>query len=406
MNKAVFSILVICMAFALIGFKSIEKDGIGKETLLCRAGKIFENQSLLGGVFQPSVISTSTGKVMVFSQGRIKTSADDADKTLVYNFSVDQGKTWSKPKFLTRAGCFWGIGSYLSTTPSGKEKISVMFTYGKKELFKLYDEEELENYFNINKDDYPDDCAAILYRMTSVDDGKTWRGSPVREDILGRFYGPDKKYLAFFSPIGQTHVIKEGPWKGRYIIAGPFKGNDEGPIPDSSEIYDYTKNGSCLIYSDDQGESWKFAGATPPGGNEASAVPINNGKTIIMVRRRNDEGNRIVNYSDDCGVTWTKNQDIPDIPETRCLGVMKKYDDMIMLTAPRENSIRTKGRVCYSLDDGKTWQGKTIQKGLFSYSDFTRVQGTDTFVVVYSHGFHGEFGLFAKTFKKSWLFAQ
>jgi hypothetical protein len=343
---------------------------------------------------------------MVFAQGRTNTSADHADKVLVYTYSDDNGRTWSGPRFLTSPGCFWGIGTYVSPTPAGKEKISVMFTYGKKELFRRYDGADLERLFNIDKSDYGDDCAAFLYRLTSTDDGKTWQGRAVESDIMGRYYGADGKYLAFFSPIGQTHVIKEGPWKGRYIIGGPLKGNDSGPVADARTIYDYKDDGSCLVYSDDRGETWRFAGAAPAGGNEASAVSINGGQRIMMVRRRNEKGPRIVNYSDDCGKTWTKNRELGEVPGTRCLGVMKKYGDVLMMSVPQDNWPRRKGWTGYSRDNGKTWQGKTVQQGLFSYSDFARLPDKESYVVVYSHGHHGEFGLYAKRFKEEWLFGE
>jgi hypothetical protein len=403
MKKTGITLLALFATINLFAFDLTFEKGVNRERLLCPVGKKVSTSEFLGGVFQPSVISNSTGKVMVFYQGRINSSADDVDKVLVYNFSNDQGKSWSKPQFLTAPGCFWGIGSYLSNTQEGKEKVSVIFTYGWAELRERYTDKDLRELFNIDRSDFDDHRASILYRLTSVDNGLTWQGGPVEEDIIDRWYGPDNKYLAFFSPIGQTHVIQEGPRKGRYVIAGPFKGNDIGPLADSTEIYDYKKNGSCLIYSDDQGESWNFAGATPTGGNEASAVVINGGKTIMMVRRNNVDGKRIVNYSEDFGKTWTDNQDLDGVPSPRCLGVMKKFDDMLVIASPIEGTIRTKGWIGYSLDNGKSWKGGVVQKGFFSYADFTRIQGTDIYVVAYSHGFHGEFGMYAKTFTRDWL---
>lgn len=394
------------MAFVLTAFPGHRPEGVFEEELLCPAVKRVGAFEFLGGVFQPSVTTTSTGRVMVFAQGRVNTSVDGSDKVVVYNYSDDNGRTWSEPRFLTEPGCFWGIGTYVSRTAPGKEKISVMFTYGKKELFRRYNKAELKRHFNIDKSDYAGDCAAFLYRLTSTDDGKTWQGGPLEANVMGRYYGPDQKYLAFFSPIGQTHVIKEGPWQGRYIIAGPIKENETGPVEDATTIYDYNQDGSCLVYSDDKGESWHFAGAAPPGGNEASAVAINRGRTIMMVRRRNEQGPRIVNYSDDCGQTWTQNRELRQVPRTRCLGVMKEFGDALLLSVPEDNLPRSKGWIGYSRDNGETWQGKTVQKGLFSYSDFTRLPGGDAFIVAYSHGHHGELGLYARRFSSKWLFGM
>jgi len=64
---------------------------------------------------------------------------------------------------------------------------------------------------------------------------------------------------------------------------------------------------------------------------------------------------------------------------------------------------RFRGWIGYSLDEGKSWKGKIVQPGLFSYSDLERLKGTDIYAVAYSHGIHGELGLYIRFFTEQWL---
>ncbi|MCP4683716.1 MAG: exo-alpha-sialidase [Desulfobacterales bacterium] len=262
-------------------------------------------------------------------------------------------------------------------------------------------------YFNINKMDYSDLRTSILYRLTFIDDGQTWQGNPVVEDFFDA-YNADGQYVSFFTPIGQIHVIEEGPNQGRYT-AGPVKYADE-PIENPNEIYDYKQTSSTIIYSDDQGEIWHMDGISEYGGNEASAVAIDEGNTILMIRRRNtdDTSKRIVNYSYDCGLTWTPNIEIDDIPSPRCLGVMKKDGNKLIYSTPKipQPYPRMMGWIGISLDEGQTWKGNIVQPGLFSYSDVERIKGTDNYLVSYSHAMHDELGLYVKRFKEWWLLSD
>jgi hypothetical protein len=214
--------------------------------------------------------------------------------------------------------------------------------------------------------------------------------------------------VPFFNPIGQVHRIEDGPKAGRLIIAGPVKFGRDGPIANPSDIYDYKMQTSALIYSDDDGESWHLAGLTPEGGNEASAVAIDDGRRIIMIRRRNSRETtpaRIVNYSDDFGLTWTPNTYVQDMPSPLCLGVLFKDGEKLIFTQPAlaQPLPRMPGWIGVSTDEGRTWTGKIIQKGPFSYSDIDRIPGTDIYAVAYSHAMHGELGMYIRFFTEEWL---
>ncbi len=376
---------------------------LSRERTVFKTGIRYDNGEYIRGTFQPTIISTNSGSILIFAQGRLDNSEDNTHKTLIFSKSNDLGKTWSPTTFLTKPAYFWGVCAFsFLDDVSGKEKIVVMMAMSKPKMFERYSNEELLKDFNINSEHYDNDDAGILYQLTSIDNGNTWTKEVVNENFLNNFDN-NGNYISFFSPVGQWNEITEGPNKGRFLICGPVKSGKE-PIKDPDDIYDYEGSNSTIIYSDNKGKSWQLGGMTPYGGNESSVVSINAGKDLLMIRRRNDDSQykRIANYSSDGGQTWSENKAVQDLPSPKCLGVMLDDGDKLIYSTPK-TTLRTKGRIFCSYDDGNTWVGKTIHPDLFSYSDIEHIKNTDKYIVAYSHVHHGEFGLCARTFDESWL---
>ena len=377
---------------------------LGEAELVFQAGTVYTPGQTLRGLFQPTVLSTTSGSLVVFAQGRINSSEDDEDKVLIFSRSEDRGQTWSRTEFLTLPASFWGASAFLSKDEAtGKEKLNALLTYSKPKLFELYSDEELLEHFNINVDNYDDDDASILYHLTSLDDGLSWHGQPASQTFLNST-NASGKYIAFFSCVGQSNRITNGPFAGRIIIGGPVSYADIA-IVDPFDIYAYQNGSSSMIYSDDEGLSWQIGGITEEGGNEASVAAIEGGETIMMIRRRNGDypsTKRIVNYSADQGRTWTANAAIEDLPSPKCLGILYDDGERLLYSSPKHDS-RTQGWIGYSHDEGSTWDGRVVEPGLFSYSDITRIKGTESYIVAYSLLHHGELGLAIRIFNESWL---
>ena len=402
MSKVVIFYITI---FLLLSCQEEEfkQPSLTMERTVFKTGIKYTNGEFVRGTFQPTVISTNKGTVIVLAQGRLNNSEDDTYKTLLFSKSTDEGKTWSKTEFLTKPMPFWGVAAYSYIDNStGLETITAMFIVSKPRLFAIYNEAELLENFNINANNYNDSSGSILYQLKSIDDGISWEGSVVSENFLNRYHS-NGNFVGFFTTVGQWSEIKEGPFKGRFLMGGVVA-YDNTPLIKPHDIYDYAFTTSTIIFSDDQGKTWQMGGFTPSGGNEASVAAINGGQDLIIVRRRDDDSQykRIINYSSDGGLTWTENEPAIGLPSPKCLGILYEDDDKLIYSTPR-TTLRTKGWIGVSYDDGQTWSGKIIHPNLFSYSDIERIKNTDKYIVAYSHLHHGEFGLCSRTFTEDWL---
>jgi len=404
-NRRYISICVLfCGLICSNGLAQISSKNRTRSVRVFKTNFEYEKGKPIKGTFQPTITSTGNGTIHLFAQGRLYNSHDNTDKVLLYTKSLDYGNTWSETEFLTPPGSFWGIASYVvEDTVTGKEYINVIFAYSKVKLFELYDELELESKFNINRASYSDTQTTILYQLTSIDNGTTWDRRVLKENFLSK-YDQEGRYISFFTPVGQINTVKSGPDRGRLLAGGAIKFADE-PLPDPQDIYDYNRTSSSFIYSDDQGESWQLGGIAPIGGNEASVAEVS-GDTLIMIRRRNKdypETNRILNRSYDAGVSWTQNISIESLPSPKCLGILYEDDGVFFYSTPVKKQ-RIRGWLAVSFDKGESWGGKIVYRGLFSYSDFERVKGTEYYIVAFARLHHGEFGLSVKRIHKDHLF--
>ena len=88
----------------------------------------------------------------------------------------------------------------------------------------------------------------------------------------------------FVNAIGQVHQVPEGPYKGRYVLAGADYAAPDGE-PLTENFRNHASVGSGVLYSDDRGETWRMDGLIADYlGNEASAVSLRGGKELLMIR--------------------------------------------------------------------------------------------------------------------------
>ena len=63
---------------------------LSEAQVIFQPGTVYGPGEVLRGLFQPTVVSTSEGSLLVFAQGRINTSEDNADKVLILSRSEDR----------------------------------------------------------------------------------------------------------------------------------------------------------------------------------------------------------------------------------------------------------------------------------------------------------------------------
>ncbi len=364
----------------------------------------------IGAGFQPSVLLDPEGAIHVFFQARLGGSGDRAPKLIAHVISTDGGKSFSEVKFVSNVPMqTYAISSFFHILPSGTNRISLLTSLSIDETVeRLKDTALIKEQLGIDVKAFSRKGAALVLEFYSDDLGITWKRKE-HYDITDRIYKRNGKeyYLAFINLIGQVRSIDEGPYKGRLILGGPLRG-DYLPVEDYPRFRDYHSS-SSVIYSDDNGESWKFGGVISDSTafihNEASAVAVDNGTKVLLVRRSNKRGveGKTLHYSKDGGETWGDGF-ISNIPATQCLQVLESTNDLVLCSLPA-NRNRSEGSIYVSDDNGQSWTPRLIEKGAFSYSTVNHLSG-DYYICCYSQGHHGQIGIAARIFSKDWLLAK
>ncbi len=364
-------------------------------------------QRFVGAGFQPSVIMDSRGVIHVFFQARLDGSGDRNEKLIAHVTSQDGGKTYADLRFVNEVPVqTYAVSAFIREAPGGGERISILTSISIDEtIARIKDAAKIKEQIGIDISTFTRKAATLVLEFFSDDGGQTWARKEHR-GISDRVYERNGRqyYLAFINLIGQVRRVEGGPHAGQLILAGPLRG-DYLPSADHPHFRDYPPS-SSVIYSDDNGESWSFGGVvaddTAFAHNEASAVSIDEGKRLLMIRRRNrgTEVGKVLHYSDNGGMTWGAGR-VTTIAATRCLQVLESYGDLAFCSAPAKKN-RTHGTIYVSDDSGVSWTPKLIEEGPFSYSTVNRL-ADDYFICAYSRGHHGEQGIGARIFSSAWL---
>lgn len=317
-----------------------------REILLCRK-RLFAPGDYGSNYWRiPAIRQLSDGTLLAVNDRRNLTENDlPSEIDVVSRFSLDGGFTWSEPVTIAQnRGTFEG--------------------YGDPGLLELEDGTVIctfaggMNFFNSTLE-HPQRS----YVAFSRDHGRTWE-PPV--DLTATIWGtrPDNPYCQvyhsnFFSS-GNGLVLKQGPHKGRALVAGVL-----------------AREGNLLcnhaIYTDDGGATWHVSDLAygEPGdrGDEAKMAELSDGRILMSVRRNGDRGFAI---SEDGGMTWGQRGSWPEIHTNACNGDLVRYNDSILLHTIPNSMRRENVSVFLSFDDGRTWpEHKVISNKDAMYSSIT-----------------------------------
>lgn len=403
------------------------KDGISELTLAFEPGLKLDNE-VVCRTFQPSYVVTRDGALIAFCQGRLREGRDDDPKVILASRSMDGGATWSPASPVSGQLNHYALSAYLSER-HGRERISVLTMVDLRGTEALYDKDyaRMLARTGIDMDAVGRETAMVLCRYDSDDGGMTWTMEALGDQRTPLNHRYADGTLIMFNPIGQVHVVPEGPNRGRYIIAGPVT-----VVPESETVTAYFRNhpqsGSAIIYSDDQGETWHADGfITDYLANEASAVAVNHGKDLLIIRRLNNPGmsgakpppdglrpgprQRIAHTSSDGGKTWSA-PFLLDISGVRCHGTLARIGERLLFSIPNglmepgerptHASERQLGAIYFSNDEGTTWHHKIIEPGSFSYSTVGRLNASQ-YITLFARNSMGQDGIGCRVFDDSWF---
>lgn len=364
-----FFILCMCLLCAILflnvsrvmandapSFDSLFAEGVTQQVLF-RSGKQYDGHN---NIRIPAICATQKGTLLAFAEGR--TGGDAGKLSIILRRSEDDGKTWNPIQTVWEDG----DNSCGNPAPVLDESTGTIWLFGTWNKGSDHEGEILDG-----KSEFP----RIPYLMKSDDDGLTWSKAVAMPSLRQESWG--------WYATGPCHGIQ---LQRTCCVAGRLV------IPANHSIVDAAQKGaqryrSHIIYSDDQGLSWKLGGIHEPLTNESTVVELSDGSLMQNMRSYHGKGCRAVAISRDGGVTFPAAGMASGTPENDayldttlktpvCQASLLRYEfgegdakGTLIFSSPQGNK-REKLTVWISEDDGKTWaHQREVFAGAAAYSD-------------------------------------
>lgn len=290
--------------------------------------------------------------ILCFAEGRVGRK-DDEPHHIVLRRSLDKGKTWQPTQIIIESK---NGESFANPTPVVEKKTGKIF---------LFYAENLHN----NQSE--------LFYVSSLDHGVTWT-SPINVTEL---FDIDPLQRPFHLP---------GPGHGIQLKDGRLTMQVWHRFPVDLPI-DERQYGVSIVYSDNQGATWKSGGFIPQRtdfpANESRLVELNNG-TILLDARYAASGlhHRIQYTSNDRGRSWSA-PSFGTLPaftavDASLSSLKDNGKSYLMATRPVDTKSRRDLTISISSDEGKSWpHSRLIYEGPADYSDVIQLSDGSIFVL-------------------------
>lgn len=284
--------------------------------------------------------ASKNGRVVTMADNRFNHNGDLPQHIDVYErHSDDNGATWSTHKMVvgTEAdhalvGGNHGFGD-VSLVECASGKIVAIMVGG-------------PGYFGSTPSN-----PIVPTIITSTDGGDTWSTPRTLTNELYKTTYKEGAVQGSFAGSGRGLMLqrqKDEQLNGRIMFAMSHRFTVNG----GNNIQEY------IIYSDDEGNTWKFSTQSAySGGDESKLVELADGTVMISVRQG---GQRGYNTSTDGGVTWGTQAKWADISGCACNGDILYVNKHVMLHSYPNNGSRKNLTIKASFDDGKSWSNPYV----------------------------------------------
>ena len=242
---------------------------------------LFKNHQEGYSVYRiPTIISINNGKLLAFCEGR-RSIMDNGNIDIIMKRSINNGNTWSSLKII------WDMGSNTCGNPSP------VFDRSTGNIILLA---------TLNNDK--------VYVLRSKNEGNGWEPP---EEITSAVKPQNWEWYA----TGPVHGIQleKANFKNRIVV------------PCNHTVAGEDQHVSHVIYSDDDGVSWKLGGSVPnKKTDECTVAELANGN--ILLNMRNCERtlpNRKISISENGGITWGTAIFDSTLIEPICQGALLTY---------------------------------------------------------------------------------
>lgn len=276
--------------------------------------------------------ASKNGRVVTMADNRFNHNGDLPNHIDVYErHSDDNGATWSTHKMVVGTdadhalvGGGHGFGD-VSLVECASGKIVAIMVGG-------------PGYFQSTPSN-----PIVPTIITSTDGGDTWSAPRTLTDELYKTTYTEGAVQGSFAGSGRGLMLqrqKNEQLNGRIMFAMSHRFAN-------NNVQEY------IIYSDDEGDTWKFSTQSAySGGDESKLVELADGTVMISVRQN---GQRGYNKSTDGGVTWGTQAKWADINGNACNGDILYVNKHVMLHSYPNDGKRKNVTIKASFDSGKSW---------------------------------------------------
>lgn len=276
--------------------------------------------------------ASKNGRVVTMADNRFNHNGDLPNHIDVYErHSDDNGATWSTHKMVVGTdadhalvGGNHGFGD-VSLVECASGKIVAIMVGG-------------PGYFGSTPSN-----PIVPTIITSTDGGDTWSTPRTLTDELYNTTYNEGAVQGSFAGSGRGLMLqrqKDEQLNGRIMFAMSHRFAN-------NNVQEY------IIYSDDEGNTWKFSTQSAySGGDESKLVELADGTVMISVRQ---SGQRGYNTSTDGGVTWGTQAKWADINGNACNGDILYVNKHVMLHSYPNDGKRKNVTIKASFDSGKSW---------------------------------------------------
>lgn len=281
--------------------------------------------------------ASKNGRVVTMADNRFNHNSDLPNHIDVYErHSDDNGATWSTHKMVVGTdadhalvGGGHGFGD-VSLVECASGKIVAIMVGG-------------PGYFGSTPSN-----PIVPTIITSTDGGDTWSTPRTLTNELYKTTYKEGAVQGSFAGSGRGLMLqrqKDKQLNGRIMFAMSHRFAN-------NNVQEY------IIYSDDEGNTWKFSTQSAySGGDESKLVELADGTVMISVRQG---GQRGYNKSTDGGVTWGTQAKWADISGCACNADILYVNDRVLLHSYPNNGSRKNLTIKASFDDGKSWSNPYV----------------------------------------------
>lgn len=281
--------------------------------------------------------ASKNGRVVTMADNRFNHNGDLPNHIDVYErHSDDNGATWSTHKMVVGTdadhalvGGGHGFGD-VSLVECASGKIVAIMVGG-------------PGYFQSTPSN-----PIVPTIITSTDGGDTWSAPRTLTDELYKTTYKEGAVQGSFAGSGRGLMLqrqKDEQLNGRIMFAMSHRFG-------KNNVQEY------IIYSDDEGNTWKFSTQSAySGGDESKLVELADGTVMISVRQG---GQRGYNKSTDGGVTWGTQAKWADIDGNACNGDILYVNKHVMLHSYPNDGKRKNVTIKASFDGGKSWSNPYV----------------------------------------------